>query len=131
MFELHRGVFLRAVVMLLWTQQYVSCGWSELSFKSQRDSKLEVKSLKAGVPFSRSTLSVQISPELQAISLLQSNLLQSKRLRKRKDDILGSDDETDDTASASGGSSDSYGKHESRLITENVELCTVSLTMMR
>jgi hypothetical protein len=113
---LRRSVYLRALVMLLWTQQYVCCGWSELSFKSQRDLKFDDKDLKAGAPYSRSKFSVPISTGHQTISLLQSDLLLTSQLRKKKDDILGRDDETDDTASASSDSSDSYGIY---VITEN------------
>ncbi len=109
--SLCRSLCLQTV--LFWTQLYVCCCWSELSFKGQRGAKLHTKKFEdpnlSGNAYSRSTLSVPA--DRQAISLLQSDLSQSKQSRKRKDDILGSDDESDDAASASGDSSDSYGNN--------------------
>jgi hypothetical protein len=132
---LHRGVCLKAVIILLWTHLHVCCGWDDLSFKSQRGSKIDVKKFegpsmpsKAGAPFSlsTSTLSVPVSADQRTMSLLETDLSQSKQKRKRKDDILGSDDESDDAASASGDSSDSYGINASVM---NFEIVVVSFVI--
>ena len=50
---------------------------------------------------------------IESTMLLQSKLAQSKQLKSKPDDILGSDSQSPDDESGGGAASDSYGKSSS------------------
>ena len=120
--------YLQAAFMILWTQHYVRCDISEHAFERQQTMLANFENPSVArlwrVKDTDGPKSHHAQSKITQL-FLQSILSRSRRVKRKSDDILGSDSPTsgDDASAAGSGDdqSDSYGnwQHTDEFISEN------------